>query len=149
MKVKIISKGKILRSHVLLGNSKTFSSKKRDLKGISLPLNAIIIIAIALIALAVLGSIFLSSSFGGISQTESQRVFSSGCTRYCKPSLYQTFAAAYSASQNDPDFMKACTALGYGPPVNKCLERCGNCNLNVTQNDLNRGMDNLNELTTR
>ena len=137
MKVKIISK-------------RSFDDE-RNLKGFSLPLNAIIVIAIAAIALAVLGSIFISSSFGGISQADAQRLFAGGCARYCKPDLYQTFAAAYSASQNDPDFLKACTKLGYGDAqhANRCLERCGNCNINVTESDLNRGLDNLNSLTTR
>ena len=120
-------------------------------KGISLPLNAIIVIAIAVVALAVVGTVFLSSSSGSISQVDAQRIFATGCTRYCKPDLYQTFAAAYSASRNDLDFVKACTKLGYGDEqhVSHCLKGCSNCNINVTQNDLNRGLDNLQLITTR
>jgi hypothetical protein len=67
--------------------------------------------------------------------------------------LYDTFKSAYDASKNDPAFISACVKLGYLEPnsqyVNRCLSRCGNCNLDVNQNDLTSGLNNLDAMTTR
>lgn len=121
------------------------------MKGLSLSLNAVIIVAIAMLALTSLGWLLLSGSFGQMSEADAQRVFSTGCARYCEPNLYQTFKNAYLASKNDKDFVAACKRLKYGDEqyVNRCFERCANCNLDVTEEDINRGYDNLIALTER
>ena len=118
------------------------------MKGVSMSVNIIIIIAVAVLVIASMAAFFLSSSFGGITEAEAQRVFAGGCARYCQPDLYQTFKNAYDASKNDPSFVAACTRLGYGP-INRCLDMCANCNLEVTENDLNQGLGNLDGQTTR
>lgn len=121
------------------------------MKGVSLSLNAIIVIAMGVVALVSIGFFLLSGSLGQISEAEAQRLFAGGCARYCQPDLYQTFRNAYLASQNDPQFVTACKRLKYGDEqhVNRCLERCSNCNLDVNENDINRGYDNLIALTER
>ena len=115
------------------------------MKGISLPINIIIIVAIAVIALVSLGAFFFSASSGGISQTDAQRIFGTGCARYCQTDLYSTFKNAYDASRNDPQFVAACNSLGYGDQqhVNRCLEACTNCNLLVTETDQIQGQDKI------
>lgn len=120
-------------------------------KGISLPMNVLIVVAIAVVAVVAIGAFFFSASFGTISDTEAQRVFGTGCVRYCHSDLYSTFKGAYDASRSDSQFVAACVKLGYGDSqhVNRCLEGCTNCNLIVTQDDINQGLDNLNALTTR
>lgn len=124
-------------------------------KGISLPINVMIVVAIAVVAIVAIGAFFFSASFGTISDTEAQRVFSTGCARYCQSDLYSTFKGAYDASRSDPQFVAACTRLGYGDNlhVNRCLEACSNCNLDVTREEQERitinNIDNLDALTTR
>ena len=120
-------------------------------KGMSMPVNVIIVVAIAVMALVALGSFFFLASSGSISDTDAQRVFGLGCAQYCKSDLYQTFQGAYTASQRDKQFVAACTKLGYGDKdhVNRCLQACVNCNLIVTENDLNQGYDNIVAETTR
>ncbi len=115
----------------------------------SLPVNALIVIAIAVVALVALGAFFFSASFDGISDAEAQRIFGLGCARYCKSDLYATFQNAYDASRNDPSFIAACTKLGYGPPISKCFEACYNCNLIITEDDLNQNYDTIVARTTR
>lgn len=119
------------------------------MKGLSLSINVIIIIAIAVFVLAAVGVFFTSTFIGGISETEAQRLFANGCARYCQPSLYETFKNAYLASQNDQGFVSACSKLGYGPPINRCFEKCSNCNLKVTENDIAGINDNNVAITTR
>ena len=121
------------------------------MKSVSMSVNIIIIIAVAVLVIASMAAFFLSSSFGGITEAEAQRVFAGGCARYCQPDLYETFRNAYTASQNDHDFVSACERLGYGDGahVNRCFERCSNCFLEVNQDDINRGYDNLIALTER
>lgn len=135
--------GKIRRGRGTI--SRTFTG----IKGMSLPVNALIIIAIAVMALVALGAFFFSVSSGGISDTEAQRLFAVGCARYCKSELYATFQNAYDASKNDQPFIAACTKLGYAPPISKCFEACFNCNLIVTGNDLNQNYDTIVARTTR
>ena len=120
-------------------------------KGVSMPINLIVVIAIAVVVIVALGAFFFSASIGGISDAEAQRLFANGCTRYCQSDLHSTFQGAYTASQRDTQFVAACTKLKYGDQqhVNRCLESCSNCNLIITQNDINQGLDNLNTLTTR
>jgi len=120
-------------------------------KGLAISLNVVIVVAIGLLTLASLSMFFFTGSFGQISEADAQRLFSSGCARYCQPDLYQTFRNAYTASQNDPDFVAACERLNYGDRdhVNRCFERCANCNLDVNENDINAEYDNLLALTER
>ncbi len=121
------------------------------MKGLEIPLNMIIVIAIALIVIASVSVFFMSSSFQTVSSTDAQRVFANGCTRYCTSSLYDTFRNAYEASQNDQEFIKACVSLGYmsGTMVNQCLEKCTNCNMDVTTDDIESGLDYAGALTDR
>lgn len=114
-------------------------------KGLAMSLNLIVIIAIAVLVLVSLTAVFFSGSFGQISEAEAQRIFSVGCSKYCEPDFYGTFRNAYLASQNDADFVRACERLQYGTKdhVNRCLDRCGNCFLNVTESDIERGYDDL------
>ena len=120
-------------------------AKKGLVKGLSMPLNLIVVIAIAVLALASLTAVFFSGSAGQISDAEAQRIFASGCSRYCIPDFYGTYRNAYVASQNDPDFIRACERLQYGAKehLNRCFDRCGNCFLNVTESDLERGYEDL------
>lgn len=120
-------------------------------KGLAVSLNVVIIVAIGLLALVSISLFVFSGSLGQISDAEAQRLFSAGCARYCQPDLHETLRNAYVASQNDPNFVKACEKLRYGDAahVNRCLERCSNCNLDVNDNDINGGFDNLLALTER
>lgn len=119
------------------------------MRGLAVSLNVIIVVAIGVLALASLSLFFFTGSFNQISEAEAQRLFSSGCARYCQSDLYETFRNAYVASQNDPDFVGACERLNYGDKahVNRCFERCSNCNLDVNEGDISRGYDNLLALT--
>jgi hypothetical protein len=123
------------------------------MKGFAIALNLVVVIAIAVIVIAAIGVFFMSSSFQTVSSTEAQRIFASGCTRYCSSSLYDTFRNAYLASQNDQQFIGACVALGFmdrgSTLVNRCLEKCGNCNLEVTQGDVESGYDYIDTLSSR
>lgn len=120
-------------------------------KGFSLSLNAVILIAIAVLVLAALSVFFVTSSLGGLSETEAQRLFAVGCTRYCEADLYGTFRNAYLAAQNDAGFIAACKRLGHGDQQypNRCLERCTNCFTTVEEEDLRTGLDNINAITGR
>jgi len=122
-----------------------------NMKGISLSLNAVVIIGIAVLVIAAMGLFFLSGSGSTISDAEAKRIFYSGCTQYCKADLYETFQGAYTAAYTNPQFIAACVKLGFGSQEfpNRCLENCPNCNLDVTGQDLNRGLDNINPLTSR
>jgi hypothetical protein len=113
--------------------------------------NLIIILAIGVTVLVALGAFFFSASFGGISEADAQRLFAVGCARYCQSDIYLTFSNAYTASRNDPQFVAACTRLGHGDQqhVNRCLESCGNCNLDISEGDVSQQLDTLNALTTR
>ena len=122
-------------------------------KGISLPTNMIIVVVIAALVLVALGAFFITTSGSSMSDAEAQRIFANGCVQYCKPGLYDTFTAAFRASQNDPNFIKACTRLGYGDGqnANRCLEKCPGCNVILDKNerDANGGMDRIfNTLTS-
>ncbi|MFA4819471.1 MAG: hypothetical protein WC613_00765 [Candidatus Aenigmatarchaeota archaeon] len=123
------------------------------MKGISLPMNMIIVVTIAALVLVAFGAFFITTTGGGVSDAEAQRIFAGGCVQYCKPGLYETFTAAYTASQNDPNFIKACTKLGYGDGqnANRCLEKCPGCNVIVDQNDrdANIGMDRIFDTLSR
>lgn len=118
-------------------------------KGLAISLNVVIVLAITILVLASISAFFFTSSFGQISEAEAQRIFSSGCVRYCEPDLYKTFTNAYMASRNDPSFVMACERLGYGDAshVNRCLERCSNCNLNINEQDIGQQHDQLLALT--
>ncbi|HLD38909.1 MAG TPA: hypothetical protein VJB05_01190 [archaeon] len=114
------------------------------MKGISLPTNMIIIVAIAALVLVAFGAFFLTSTGGGISDADAQRIFAGGCLQYCKPELYSTFQNGYLTSQNDPDFIKACVKLGYSDIWNRCLQNCPGCNVNIDSNrDPGSGMDRI------
>ena len=123
----------------------------KNKKGLAVSLNVVIVVAMGLLTIASLSVFFFSSSFSQISEADAQRIFSSGCARYCQPDLYQTFRNAYTASQNDENFVRACERLNYGDRnhVNRCFERCANCNLDVNEGDINTGYDNLLALTER
>jgi len=58
--------------------------KQYSNKGLSLPINTIVIIAIAVLVLVVVSSFFLQSSGEQMSQIDALKVFSSGCEHYCK-----------------------------------------------------------------
>src|SRR3989338_1755987 len=111
------------------------------MKGLALSLNVIIVVSIGVLTLVSVVAMFFTGTFGRISEADAQRIFSIGCARYCQPDLYETFVNAYDASQNDPNFVRACERLDYGDSdhVNRCLKRCSNCNLDVGEEDINRG----------
>lgn len=109
-------------------------------------LNLVVIIAVAVLVLAALAAFFLTSSFGQISETEAQRLFAVGCTRYCEADLYGTFRNAYLSAQNDAGFIAACKRLGHGDQQwpNRCLGNCTNCYTKIEEGDLRTGLDNIN-----
>lgn len=124
------------------------------MKGQELPMNMIVVVAIAVVALLALGAFLFSGSLSNFNAAEAQRVFATGCTQYCSSDLYGTLQNAYQASQNNPDFVKACVNLGYIKStetmyMNRCLDKCGNCNLDVGTTDTAAGFDSLVAKTTR
>ncbi len=118
------------------------------MKGLAMPMNMIVIIAIAVLAVVAVGAFFMLSSGGTISDTQSYTVFSNGCTQYCKPTLYETFKALNTASETNPAFAKACVNLGYVQQgeVNleaRCLKRCLGCSMDVSEEELRGNLDEL------
>ena len=114
-----------------------------NMKGISLSINMIVLIVIAVVVIVALVTFFTSSTVVTISDINANTVFSNGCIKYCVSDLYGTLQNVYDASKNDPAFVAACTKLGYltaGPQyMNRCLDKCRNCDLSVKSQDTTNG----------
>ncbi len=118
------------------------------MKGISMPMNMMVIVAIAVLAVVAVGAFFMLSSGGTISDTQAYTTFSNGCSQYCKPTLYETFKSLQSEAKNNPAFASACIKLGYVQEGEenleaRCLLRCVGCNLDVDEEDLRGNLDEL------
>jgi hypothetical protein len=90
------------------------------MKGLELPVSAVVIIAVVLLVLVVVSAFFLSQSGSQFSTIEQQGEFSRLCTQM-ECSLEQVGKIA-----DDSEFFRACKAL-YGETMSKydCLRACG------------------------
>lgn len=110
------------------------------MNGLSVSLNLIIVVAIAVLIIAVFSVLFINSSAGPISQTEAQSTVGSRCSSFCKPYIHDTFRNALIASRNDPNFMASCNVLGY-PEVIECIENICLCDVDVTEAEIGQMLD--------
>jgi len=110
-------------------------------KGLSLPINMVVIVGIVVLVLVVVGVFFLTSTGGQLSQAEAQQVFAQGCNTFCQSDpcgnafRISQYAKAYSSSTEfHHRFAQACAALSYAPTADlnldqakQCLIACGSC----------------------
>jgi hypothetical protein len=116
------------------------------MKGISMPINAVIIIALAAIVLLVIGSFFLSGTGPSMTKIKAREVFENGCPKYAC-SLDTTVETTF-----DQKFIDACKTLyGIEPTVDEkrdnkvpveCLWYCS-CGLEADKCALNCEICNL------
>ncbi len=90
-------------------------------KGISLPINAVIIIALAAVVLLVAGSFFMAGTGPSMSKIQARQVFEDKCPKLkCEYSMVNDFTEKnYPANE---DFFKACKIL-YDVDITKSSER--------------------------
>lgn len=114
-------------------------------KGLSLPINMLVVIIIIVLVLVTVIAMFIGTSGQNINTTDANKVFAQGCQTYCSSaSLDETYLSSYEIAQNDREFLNACISLGYGTeeyPI-KCLDTCG-CDTSVTREDINRRLQQL------
>ena len=112
------------------------------MKGISLPINTIVIISIVLLVLLVVAAFFSTNVVDQMSEADALRIWNEGCMKYCN-SCENFIAAncdarnsdkeAYANCRTEPDiaeFAEACKTLGYISSegnVDDCFITCGNC----------------------
>ena len=100
------------------------------MKGISLPVNMIVILAIVILLLLVVGSFFMSGMAGSMSQADAIQAFSDGCRNYCGECTtisnmdeYHRNVPGADITENQKKFIQACETLGYISPG----QGVGNC----------------------
>ncbi len=90
-------------------------------------------VILLIMAAAVIGAVaifLITNSSSSMSSTEAQRIFASGCMKYCTGDEYEIKKNAFMASQNDVAFVGTCIRLGYmksGEDLLNCLKKCANC----------------------
>jgi len=105
------------------------------MKGLELPVSAIILIGISLLVLVSISMFFISGSAGTMSTTEAQRIFYEKC---------QIVKCALTEPDNienaKQELQEACSVLYGDKDVNliRCMEGCG-CTTKVTK----EGVDEL------
>ncbi|MBI4896390.1 MAG: hypothetical protein HY832_02480 [Candidatus Aenigmarchaeota archaeon] len=106
--------------------------------GLELPTSTIVIFVVVVLVLLVIGTFLLSSSGSQISRADAERIFRQNCQGLCKPIPVENYRVASELHTTNPEFLKACVALGYEPhglPY-ECLEQCG-CDMKVTYEEAN------------
>jgi hypothetical protein len=117
------------------------------MKGISLPINVIIVVAVAALVFAVIGFFFLTSTGGQISRTDAQAIFNDGCLTLCNdPCESSGILSRFGKGKRTElhtKFIKACVALGYAPnetmdmyDADACLAACGSCTVDCVFSEL-------------
>lgn len=93
------------------------------MKGITLPLTSIVIIAIAVLALVVVVGFFLTTGGGAAASIQQEKVFRETCIEICQ----MPDRADVNLAARYPNWQSACEAL-YAVPKGayiQCLDRCG------------------------
>ena len=116
------------------------------MRGISLPVNLIVIIAVVILVLAVVGMFFFSTSNTQFGALDAEETFSQGCTAFCRDpcsaAVSLNAGGAYGAGEIDEFhrlFGQACERLGHASDANThegaiaCLNACG-CETDCTEN---------------
>ncbi|MBI4018538.1 MAG: hypothetical protein HY368_02925, partial [Candidatus Aenigmarchaeota archaeon] len=89
--------------------------------GLELPINAIVIVSIAVLVLVVVSSFFLSGSGKQFSEIEARTAFNRECGK-----LSCSAAEATSLAQRHPELYEKCQALyGSGVSAPQCMNACG------------------------
>lgn len=117
------------------------------MKGFEMPSNAIVILVASVIIFVMIWSFITTVSVRQMSTADAQRIFSVDCRTLCSTDSEENYATAYEILKNKPDFVKACTVLGYGSAEypNRCLERCG-CDMYVREGSVGEKIGNVTEM---
>lgn len=120
------------------------------MKGISLPINIVVIVAIVALVFAVIGYFFFSSTGTQLSRVELEKTFSEGCSSLCRdPCTSSYLISKYGETHGDrtafhTKFAEACYSLGYVANVhmereqaNTCLTACGSCTVQCSPEAMN------------
>jgi len=113
------------------------------MKGIELPINVIVIVAIVVLVLAVVGVFFFLTSTEQLSRVDAERIFSQGCSEFCKDPCESYYyigpgdeVSAPGVTSFHTEFFRACETLGHSSGINvnekarSCINSCGaDCNL--------------------
>jgi len=126
---------------------------RKKQKGISLPINLIIVIVIAVFVLVYLSTFFLGLTGSQMSRAQAEEIYNIGCHQSCGAtvdSYLEGYNIAYATDERYNQFRDACITLGYiqqtsnepqelARGVLTCLQTCGNCYLE--QGDAEQHMD--------
>ena len=124
-----------------MGFAKTFLSRKGfAMRGLELPINMIVVIAIAVLALTVIAAFFTGSIGGGINSITVEQAWNRACTNLksvqdCSNTNFKISGYALAAggkgiveSQSGPgiDFLTVCGLKGITTtPETNCIKACG------------------------
>lgn len=116
-------------------------------KGITLPINMIVILIVAVLVVATLVVYFSGVVGVSMSEAEARKLFNDGCLKYCSAdtdgNYINAYRLVYDPDEQDRKFFNACDRLGYGTRAgqpgrasdfpNRCLEFCGKnfCDMEV------------------
>lgn len=109
------------------------------MKGITIPITAVVVIVLAVMILVILSMFFITSAATQMNRVEAEQVFAIGCNTFCKDAQDQYDCAGDAAAIYDSPmstefadkFIRACNILGYTPPGDEtenfhlCLKGCG------------------------
>lgn len=113
------------------------------MRGISLPVNIVVIIAIVVLVLVVIAGFVATTFTQQMSRTQAERVFSNGCTLLCRDPCESTYLigrgstameghvlGGESVTEFHLNFRSACSLLGYMDPDDlgtayRCMAQCG------------------------
>lgn len=113
-------------------------------KGIDLPVNSIIIIALSLIVLVGVAAFFLSSMNPSKNDIDANSYFYQTCPTLRCTNSRANFDIARTLSSDNPDFIKSCRRLF--PETNgiatDCMQKCG-CDFTVTQGAVQNNINNF------
>lgn len=102
-----------------------------SMKGIALPVQTIVIMALAVIVLVGVGAFFATQSTSGISRADAARIFSTGCQTLCADTIAENQALALALKNGEhADFLDACAVMGVPDARDlpgRCLDACNNC----------------------
>jgi hypothetical protein len=112
------------------------------MKGISLPINVIVIIGVVVLVLVAVGFFFLTSAGRQITATQAQAIFSDGCSTLCKEPATSSYLISEHGIGTEyrtdlhTKFAQACVALGYASSeamsadeAKTCLAACDSCDM--------------------
>ncbi len=112
-------------------------------KGITLPVNAVVIIVLAALVFGAVALLFTSTGGQQISKADAERIFFAKCQSYCdKISSGNNYRLAAALKETDPEFFQSCTVKGIqwkdanGEIPARCLAACP-CDLSTTAGETN------------